>query len=65
MLVHVLSYGEKIWLKHEEIETNFQLGIKGLMYIITRQMQDIVGQVGQASLCEPYIACIGISCMFP
>ena len=48
MLVHVLSYGEKIWLKHEEIKTDFQLGIKGLIYIITRRMQDIVGQVGRA-----------------
>ena len=28
--LHVPSYGGMIWLKHEEIETNFLLGIKGL-----------------------------------
>ena len=28
--MHVPSYGGIIWLKHEEMETNFPLGIKGL-----------------------------------
>ena len=33
--MHVPSYGGIIWLKHQEMETNFKLGIKGLrLYIV-------------------------------
>ena len=28
--MHVLSYGENIWLKQAEIKINFKLGFKGL-----------------------------------
>ena len=36
------SYGAVIWLKHEKIETNFQLGVKGLTDVF-------MGHVGMGS----------------
>ena len=36
--MHVLSYGENIWLKHAEIEINFKSGFKGLKRISHRMM---------------------------
>ena len=37
--MHVLSYGGIIWLKHEEMETNFKLGIKGLTRVTSKLNQ--------------------------